>query len=165
MFSLFQQPAGVILHHHPHQQNFQLQSSNSFMHTFPRNQPVQNLRTTASGIEPAPLQAVMPPPPQQLPCCSAASASIPQRRKTVTFLETLECSSRPNFENCQNLDDFPLPPPPPGHQNSSGSASTNSEEEEDSASLMTRTPTTAVASAVRSAVANNDGSNYVESRV
>lgn len=77
------------------------------MHTFPRNQvQQQNLRTTASGIEPA------------LPCCSGNSG----RRKTVTFLETtIECHNH-------EVDDFPLPPPPPAHQNSS--------EEETSSMLM-----------------------------
>merc|ERR1719242_1535916 len=99
--------------HHP--QSAPHSSSSTFMHTFPRNHPQpQSLRTTASGIEQSPVR-----------CCGSNSNSNPasahntQRRKTVTFLETIECPGSNNIPGKQSgtnstlqhhseVDDFPL---------------------------------------------------------
>ena len=107
-----------------------------------------------------------------------------QRRKTVTFLETIECpaghqiltennsgkqSGTNNIQSnnhghqgsCNSeVDDFPLPPPPlPIHQNSdriNSSIQNNSDAttNSDSSSVLTSPCLT-----------RNDASNYVESRV
>ena len=140
-------------------------STSSFMHTFPRNHPPpQNLRTTASGIDQS----------SPVRCCPTSTHNT-QRRKTVTFLESIECpakhgisasaaasgttSSETNHLHHQHgrqhqevVDDFPLPPPPLSiHQNSDCSATTNS----DSSSVLTSP----------NSHSGNDASDYVESRV
>ena len=79
--------------------NFTGGNQQNFLHTFPRNQPTQSLRTTQSGM----------PADNVIQCCNTSN----QRRKTVTFLE----------DNSQ--DNFPLPPPPLTEEKSSSDNSPN----------------------------------------
>ena len=104
-------------------------------------------------------------------CSNPASAHNTQRRKTVTFLETIECPNIPGKQSGTNpnhlqrshsdVDDFPLPPPPlPIHgtaihhqqNNPNSDATTNSDS---GSSVLTSPPSSA----------RNDAADYVESRV
>jgi hypothetical protein len=104
--------------------------SSAFLHTFPRNQPL-NLRTTASGVVSSEIPNVL--------CCNQNN-----RRKTVTFLETVECNGQH-----ASLDELPLPPPPQTLSTTSSDGANSSSLDDEESTITSPT----------------DASDYVESRV
>lgn len=102
----------------------QITQPHQCLQTFARGQS-QQLRTTASGVITS-LEPVI--------FCSNSQQvnSRSHHRKTVTFLETIECHQNSNLD-----DDFP--PPPQMNSLSSGSVD-NHNESEDSSELLSSSP-------------------------